>query len=216
MERHRTHFREVLTPHFPDVEGRSQFTLALQALVALCTTQPGADNVALMAALSSREIKIFVCQNDGAAFSRIQTHLEGVWKALRKLRRLTPLVDNNLPAIHPNKAEIDLIQRLQDNCYTFVAKKALSRAKKRSPLIEQFLNAIESLSTPNYHCDLLEAFDGVARTAMKVVSSSALGEQENWSTFRSFTRVLYNLAAQDEYLEAVEKLQIKINELRKS
>ncbi|KAJ7280467.1 hypothetical protein C8J57DRAFT_1220935 [Mycena rebaudengoi] len=107
-------------------------------------------------------------------YSSPSTHLEGVWKALHKLGQPAPPVCNTPALIHLNeKAELDLIQHLQDDCYTFMAKKALCR-----PLTASL--------TPDHHWDLLKVFDGMAKTVMKVISNSGLGEEENWWMFHSF------------------------------
>ncbi|KAJ7139382.1 hypothetical protein C8R44DRAFT_975205 [Mycena epipterygia] len=223
-KRETTHHREVaLRPHFPETHGRQKFVQVVQALVTLCTAQSGDDNVAAMVALSTEDIKLCICQNDGRSFLQIKQHLGGVWRILQKLNSSIPTTtpDRHNPIAPPrvsSNSELDLSAKLLDISYLFVAEKALGRVKKRLPFLQK-LHARVSNNDPSpwtndFQKNLIETLLGVAVSATTVAQAGLanLSQRQDWQDFRICTHLLYNITISPAYAdntEAIEILQVR-------
>ncbi|KAJ7461009.1 hypothetical protein B0H11DRAFT_1923816 [Mycena galericulata] len=218
-ERQTIHHREALKPHFHETHGQQKFVLVLQALVTICTSEPGQNNVAAMVALSTEHIKLFICQNGGRPFRDIKRHLKAVWNILQELCLSVevPLANPEDPVNPPRlseQSELDLMAKLIDISYSFVAKKVLRRVKKRLPFMEKLLDELpKHPSTTPFQEQLVNTFSSVVNAA-NLVKDSAGGanttQWEYWSEFRTLIQFLYNMTISIEYkqhMADVDQLQ---------
>ncbi|KAJ6531228.1 hypothetical protein B0H19DRAFT_1273439 [Mycena capillaripes] len=178
--------RSLLEPADREKAHHQKFVLVLQAFVTLCTAQPGEDDVSIMVALGDDKVTLFICQNENGrhSFDKIEDHLQNIWKFLRKIHTLPPSTTST--PLNTDQGKLDSAAGLLDVAYGFVASKQPSS---------------------NYLQALVSTFLALALT-VRDLGLNPLASPE-WNDVRTFTRMLYNLMAEEEYVASIEEVPAK-------
>ncbi|KAJ7682501.1 hypothetical protein DFH06DRAFT_1161350 [Mycena polygramma] len=214
----------ILQPHFASERRRQKFVGLIEALVTICTTDVGPDNVAAMLGLSPTHLTVFLCQNSDRPWPAVQLHLQSVWQILQSLRKIVsttpqPQADITEPITPPRNTgddELGLAIRLKNLCYLFTAKKAVHRVKKHLRLLNTLKDEVQAdPSSTTFQKNLLQIFHSAALNADAVWAKGFKGleERKDWRTFRACTKMLYNKADDAMYNESVAGIQTRATAL---
>lgn len=176
--------REVLDASFDGNKGVAlKFSHMIQALVTLCTAEPGQTNFAVMMGWSTTTAHIFFNQNTGKSPSAVTEHIEAIWGVLRALRQ-AETGQSNSDSIFPRETtpkEEDLIKKLHTLSHNFVRQKVEQRAKKRSGCLAALV------------ADQVGKTDS-EKTTLRILSRICqLATDNNPQDFRIALDALYNL-----------------------
>ncbi|KAJ6490291.1 hypothetical protein C8R47DRAFT_1215154 [Mycena vitilis] len=214
----------ILQIHFTSERRRQKFIGLIEALITICTTDSGPDNVAAMLGLSTTHLSIFLCQNSGRPWPALQLHLQSVWRILQGLREkaLTsqgPQTDMAEPQTSPRTIgddELDLARSLKDLCYLFSANKAVHRARKHLRILSTLKDKVDAdPSSTTYEKSLIHLFYTAAMQADTVWTTGlqALGQRKDWQTFRACIKSLYNKTGDPLYDESLAGIQARATAL---
>jgi hypothetical protein len=183
----------------------------VQAVVALCTSNSGEENLSIMVGIAPDALHVFCAQNGSVPSHVIAAHLHRVWKLIRKLH--TAAVPPASPPRPATSGEAPTIDELEDSCYFFVRGKALQQAAKRFSAIKPVYDKLwGSIAPEDKDKDLMQIlFDLVsaAHSALPHRMKNNFAKNEDWLDFRSPVRALRDFTNQPHlgYYQVLERLQ---------
>ncbi|KAJ7497129.1 hypothetical protein FB451DRAFT_218515 [Mycena latifolia] len=208
--------REVLDSYFGHQSLVPKFIHVAQAIATLFTRQA---NFAVMFGFTAEETHVFYCKNGGGPDTTICPHLQAIWALLQQIRRIQNIpsdVDQSIasPDRKPPQASDNLLTKLCDLAYTFVAKKALDRAKKRIASIDALSKLLDASPNKSFERKLVNFMRAVGHSAADAAKlrgqndEAKLFDSEPWKIFRRSTLVLQNQASTREAnIAAMENLK---------
>ncbi|KAJ7658946.1 hypothetical protein B0H17DRAFT_1096352 [Mycena rosella] len=211
--------REGLGDHFDNERHQKIFVRMAQAIVTIGTAQQGENNLALMVGVSNNTTHLFISQNGGPSLDQTARHMHAVWIILQKIRDAANstdgLVDSSKtsPPDTSTSGESSLIRELLDSVYSFVADKALHRAKKQYSKLSALKASYPDSAAETFEMDLLSTLLVVSKSAKAAYDNRNAGSQDTtdpkWQMFRKSTRQLDEFASSkgfDQNWKALETL----------
>ncbi|KAJ7910662.1 hypothetical protein B0H13DRAFT_2485998 [Mycena leptocephala] len=189
--------REGLDPYFGRNTLASKFIHVAQAVATLFTpSSKGQTNFAVMFGFTANETHIFYCKNGGGQDAAIFSHFRTIWSILQQLRQTRFNVDQSTDG-KPSQALDDLLSKLCDLAYTFVASKALDRAKKRMASIDALFTLLDATPELAFEWGLVRFMRLVAHSAADAAKLRGQGQSDEapWEIFRLSTLALLNHAS---------------------
>jgi hypothetical protein len=188
-----------LDPYFGRNTLASKFIHVAQAVATLFTpSSKGQTNFAVMFGFTANETHIFYCNNGGGPDSAICSHFLAIWAILQQLRQTRFNVDQSTDGKPPEDLE-DLLSKLCDLAYTFMASKALDRAKKRMASIDALFTLLDATPSPElaFERGLVRFMRLVAHSAADAAKLRGQGQSDEapWEIFRLSTLALLNHAS---------------------
>ncbi|KAJ6503235.1 hypothetical protein C8R47DRAFT_1192878 [Mycena vitilis] len=193
---------EAVQSIFPTAAERDKFIDVLQAIVALCTTYPGPDSVAVLLACTPEHptVRLYLCHNSDTSSESLRTHLQHVWRLLCRLRPGTKETPPRRVDDHDST-----IRKLTKLAHAFVFRKVLKRASGKADKV-RILN--ERTDIPAECKPLLLCYFYVTQVAKLVDPDVALDTQKNWICLLTFLTDLYHLTKEPGYAIKVKRLQM--------
>jgi hypothetical protein len=152
-----------------------------------------------MFGFTANETHIFYCNNGGGPDSAICSHFLAIWAILQQLRRtrFTPSCVDQSTDQKPPQVLDDLLSKLCDLAYTFVASKALDRGKKRMASIDALFTLLDATPELVFEWGLVRFMRLVAHSAADAAKLRGQGQSDEapWEIFRLSTLALLNHAS---------------------
>ncbi|KAJ6496456.1 hypothetical protein C8R47DRAFT_338206 [Mycena vitilis] len=210
-EREASHHRDILSQRFPGQHAQRKFVLLLQAIITVCTSDHGPNNVAVLMGLTEKQVRLYISQNAGN-WQDLHAHLHRIWRVLQDLGSTVGCVapPPSNPVTPPRvltASEAELTTKLLDFGYDFAFRKAVHRVKKKLSKLQSLYDVVQEDNTiSEVQRTIIEIFLAVSVLASNVPSEKPRSS-DTWAQFRRLTADLYDISVNHDYEEDLIALQ---------